>query len=778
MENKEFYEFLSTVNGETTNSQIYLQLLKSEILKEGESLNKDETQWLSNFIYFIHDVKEKHNKRLVTDKKYAKRYTKFSVEDITKIISKIKDFNKDVLQDAGTLTLQKINQIIRSYDVQFISDMRIVYKVLTDKLRLNSKTANKITSQMIETLTNMRIDLNRKIKGSNEQITDFLHNKTGEFLHNIEDIVNLTKDYQTVKQDVENKEEYISSFFDNCVDRTKNYWRKSKVENLKPLLNKLQTCIYSGLENAEDNKFSVLDIVDLSEQCATLFIDGNDKKVDEVCEQIQLLRDFVLTHYKPSLYKQDVYNITKSISIKDVIKRAPTIATAEPENLKFSRLLLCGKTFNEALEEAYGDKLKSDDKDFYKEFSTVKVDADLFDLSRIYSGSISSLNITPDRVCSIVKFVNNQIKEGYNIDAYDRIISGNNFSQLNTIKIKEISEDSCLPELIKIFKEPDELLYYLNDNLALLNLPKDVVLNRLKAIFDQPQVDTFELQEKIKNALREQVTDISNTKVEKHRKYTRKRINAHAKILKNQKDYLPTVSSVEHMMDALNIDKNKKDAFTKGFVKKSDPEILDYIDKNQTKELSKEEQDEDLEYKKLAEEETEEDRILEEKLRLADIERQERERKETDAINFALKLDNNLNKVVKKIANINIDQITSQNLDENLKNHKYVTEKSVKYQTIVSKNGDALDLLEELDLKKEIIDKLNLITQKSESLTKSLVKFLDNKNKELQSIKNNRDYYNNIYQTMQQKEQAKEEALKLLPNINERLFEISVAEKT
>lgn len=712
MNNEELFSSLG-LNDRITKNQVIKALQDNNLLISEDDLDDKGKELLKDFVNIINDTKDLYDQRVRTDKKFALKYKGFTTEELDKIIKNLINFNSKVLDAEADLTFNNIDKIIYNYDLDLVKTLSKVYNVLIGKFNIGTASSKKIVSEMLDIFKEEQKTLNSRIKANKKVVSTYLAN--------IDSINNAICRFA-------NNAAFAETLLDNCIYRTKNFWLKSKVEIIEPLLKKLSTNIYTY--NDKDNNLSVKEVVELSNQCATLFLNSSDNKVEDACMELMALKQYILDNYTLDNANPDNIELVKNKKLKEIIKRAPIILTSDSQNLEFARHLLCGKSFKEAVNLAYGNKLTTADIDAFKDSYNIKINATLNDLSRIFVGNVTAFDITPSRICSVFNHVKDAFNLAYGkVDIFDKVITGNNFNQLNLLNIKDFSKDSCVYALAKIFKDPNELLYYINDNISMLNLKASEVVPYVKELFSLDNLDVFDYQERLKDIFKGKYKNLEEvkSKTKARRDSFSRKMRLDMPIAKNNtQEYLPNLENIKFTMDALNVDGNKQNKFLKE-IERTSKAVLDYDNKKSVG-IIKEEDVEDY-------------RQLEEELkRLDEIKKQE---------SLLLEQSINLDSQITNAININKNNIETKTKFKSLiGNYKNIVKDYFTLETQI--NLEMQDnSLRDLGFYDEILNKLNYLHDlkllAKEKITDELnqqKRILEYKNRELEKILANEKEYN------------------------------------
>ena len=242
--------------------------------------------------------------------------------------------------------------------------------------------------------------------------------------------------------------ENVDELIFNCVKKSKNFIKKCNAENLAEIV--------FHIKNNYD--LSDEDLIDISKKCATFFMYSSTKKIDAISSYIINFRKTIFKKIKV-----DQEDVILKDNFTEILKNKASIFEKNPKQVSDTIDFLLGKSIGQ-ISEIRGKEAKIRGKFTSRE------------LAKIFNESITSLNLSVERIKDITMSINRTFKNHYGEELdLTNFINGRNFSSFACLTKEDYLDaqgEEKLDKIFSILKEfftKEEMKNALSNNISFMS---------------------------------------------------------------------------------------------------------------------------------------------------------------------------------------------------------------------------------------------------------------------------------------------------------------------
>lgn len=326
----------------------------------------------------VQNILDKYNIADTQNTAILNALTKLSVDKLDSYVN-----NCIILQDlldstAKSLTLQQIYSVIIKTNNSFLAQVENEFLTLTEI----SGFSNDALQPKLHTLLDVLLNQTNKTDAEIATICE-------KYLSDLDKLKKMKLSLSLATQN----DDIALSLLNNCLKRMQTFLYSSNIADIE------QTVLYCLNQQFSKAKVKPIDLVTISERCASFFANATAEKIDKIQISLSDFSNFILGKLETERTSENELQINQyqtDILTKDfrtILLSSPSIFAENPNNISFNLDLIMGTKSLGELVKKYD--LYNSIGTLNQDFENMRLNLSVYDLHQIYINNLSSLTISP-----------------------------------------------------------------------------------------------------------------------------------------------------------------------------------------------------------------------------------------------------------------------------------------------------------------------------------------------------------------------------------------------
>lgn len=389
---------------------------------------------------------------------------------------------------ASNIVIEETLKMFKEKDQKFINELVYLNNVFFKKYKIDESLKNNLLRRLIIN----SIDENNKFN-------TFLFKESVKNFDESRKILDLaivnTKVYDETNITHDNLTNDINTIFSNLNIKLKDYTTHN-TKNFQTKLNEIFSSLLKNLnrEYGERESISELNkkIIELSKNCASLFIHSSGEKIDTYMNIMHDYKKYIIEKLKTEniLNKDVMIQYFENEKVGDILLKNPTTAISNKKVLATNFELFKSKKLSDAVQLTDFNIEKN--KELFDKYANFSLNPKTKDLIHIFTKRTSSFGISPITLVNTLDVLDvnlNKYKKSIGKSKGDEriaetLINAENFGVIEDVSIKNIKTNcKTICSMLSNFLPYESVIDLLKNNLSIITTTPSILANAITEIY-------------------------------------------------------------------------------------------------------------------------------------------------------------------------------------------------------------------------------------------------------------------------------------------------------